>query len=51
MIIIEDMEEVEVILEEVVFKAGLVIILDKIVVEIERTEGNGDSQDQICQNM
>ena len=48
MIITEDMEEGEVILEEVVFKAGLVIILDKMVVgiETERIEGHGDSLDQ-----
>ena len=46
MIISEDMEEVGVILEEVVFEAGLVIILDEMVVEIERIEGHGDSLDQ-----
>ena len=48
MIIIEDMEEVELILEEVAFKVGLVIILDEITVkiEIERTEGLRDSLDQ-----
>ena len=48
MIITEDMEEVEVILEEVVFEAGLIIILDEMVVgiEIERIEGHGDSLDQ-----
>ena len=46
MIITEDMEEVGVILEEVVFKVGLVILLDEMVVEIERIEGNGDSLDQ-----
>ena len=48
MIIIEDMEEVEVILEEVAFEAGLIIILDEMVVgtEIERIEGHGDSLDQ-----
>ena len=46
-IIIEDVEEVEVILEEVAFKVGLVIILDKMIVgtEIERIEGHGDSLD------
>ena len=43
MIITEDMEEVGVILEEVVFEAGLVIVLDGMVVEIERIEGHGDS--------
>ena len=46
MILTEDMEEIGVILEEVVFEAGLVIILDKMVVEIERIEGNRDSLDQ-----
>ena len=46
MIITEDMEEVGVILEEVVFEVGLVIILDKMVVEIERIESHGDSLDQ-----
>ena len=30
------MEEVEIILEEAVFKVGLVTILDEMVVEIER---------------
>ena len=40
MIITEDMEEVEIILEEVVFEVGLVGI------EIERIEGHGDSLDQ-----
>ena len=42
------MEEVEVILEEVAFKARLVIILDEMIVgiEIERIEGHGDSLDQ-----
>ena len=44
--VIEDMEEEEVILEEVVFKVGLVIILDKMVIEIERIEGHGDSLGQ-----
>ena len=33
-------------MEEVVFKAGLVITLDEMVVEIERIEGHGDSLDQ-----
>ena len=48
MIIIEDMEEDKVILEEVAFKAGLIIILDEMVVgiEIERIEGHGDNLDQ-----
>ena len=48
MIIIEHMEEVEVILEEVAFKVGLVIILDEMIVgtEIERIRGHGDSLDQ-----
>ena len=46
MIITEDMEEVGVMLEEVVFEACLVIILDGIVVEVERTEEHGDSLDQ-----
>ena len=47
-IIIEDMEEVEVILEEVAFEVGLVIILGKMITgtEIERIEGHGDSLDQ-----
>ena len=48
MIKIEYMEEVKVILEEVTFKVGLVIILDEVIVgiEIERIEGLGDSLDQ-----
>ena len=46
MIVTEDMEEVGIILEEVVFEAGIVIILDKMVVEIERMEGHGDSLDE-----
>ena len=48
MIITEDMAGVEVILEKVTFEAGLVIILDEMVVEIEieRIEGHGDSLDQ-----
>ena len=47
MIIIQDMEEVEVTLEEVAFKVGLVIILDEMIVgtEIERIEGLADSLD------
>ena len=35
-----------IILEEVVFKAGLVIIFDRIVIEVERIEGHRDSLDQ-----
>ena len=46
MIIIEDMEEVGVILEKAVFKAGLVIIPDEMVVERKRIGGDGDSLDQ-----
>ena len=48
MIIIEDMEEVEVILKEVAFEVGPVIILDEMIVgtEIERIEDLGDSLDQ-----
>ena len=48
MIIIEDIEEVEVILEELAFEVGLVIILGKIIVEteIQRIEGLKDSLDQ-----
>ena len=47
-IIIDDIEEVVVILEEVAFKVGLVIILDKMIegTEIERIEGHEDSLDQ-----
>ena len=47
-IVIEDTEEVEVILEEVAFKVGPVIILEEMIVEIEieRIEGLGDSLDQ-----
>ena len=47
-IVIEDMEEVEVILEEVVFEEGPVVILEEMIVEIEieRIEGLGDSLDQ-----
>ena len=44
--ITEGMEEVGVILEEVVFEASLVIILEEMVVEIERIEDHGDSLDQ-----
>ena len=48
MIITEDMAGVEVILEEVAFEEGLVIILDEMVVgiEIERIESHGGSLDQ-----
>ena len=48
MIVIEDMEEVELILGEVAFEVGLVIILGKmrVGIEIERIEGHGDSLDQ-----
>ena len=48
MIIIEDMEEVEVILEEMAFEVGLVIILDEMIAgtEIERIESLGDSLHQ-----
>ena len=47
-IVIEDMEEVEVILEEVAFKEGPVVILEEMIVEIEieRIEDLGDSLDQ-----
>ena len=45
-IITEDMEEVEVILEEVVFKVRLVTMLEEIAVEIVRIEGHRDSLDQ-----
>ena len=47
-IIIEDMEEVDVILEEVAFGEGSVIILEEMIegTEIERIEGLGDSLDQ-----
>ena len=48
MIIIEDMEEVRVILEEVAFEVGLVIVLDKMIVgiEIDKIKDFGDSLDQ-----
>ena len=47
-IIIEDMEEVKVILEEVAFREGPVVILEEMIVgtEIERIEGLGDSLGQ-----
>ena len=46
-IVIEVMDVVEVILEEVVFDAEIVIILDKIIVGIviEKIRGLGDKQD------
>ena len=46
--VIEDMEEVEVILEEVVFEEGLILLLGEMTmgIEIERTEDHGDSLDQ-----
>ena len=41
------MEEVEIILEEVAFEVGPVVILEMIVgTEVERIEGLGDSLDQ-----
>ena len=42
------MEEVEIILEEVAFREGQVVILEEMIVgtEIERIEGLGDSLDQ-----
>ena len=48
MIILEDMEEVKIILEEVSFEVGLVIVLNKMIVgkEIDKIEGFGDSLDQ-----
>ena len=45
-LIIEDMEEEVVMLEEVVFEAGLVIILAIMIIGIERILGLGDSPDQ-----
>ena len=47
-IIMEVMNEVEVILEEVVFKVGPVVTLEEIIVEIgvERIGDLGDSLDQ-----
>ena len=46
-IVIEVMEKLEVILVEVVFKVGTVIILEEIIVgvEIEKTGDLGDSLD------
>ena len=47
-IVIEVMDEVEVILEEVVFEVGPVVTLEEIIVEIEveRIRDLGDSLDQ-----
>ena len=47
-IVIEDMEEVEVILKEVVFEEGLILLLGEMMkgIEIERVEERGDSLDQ-----
>ena len=46
-IVIEVMDEVEVILKEVVFEVGTVVILEEIIVgiEIEKTGDLGDSLD------
>ena len=48
LIVIEVMEEVQVILEEVVFEVGKVVILEETIVgiEIEKTGNLGDSPDQ-----
>ena len=48
MIVIDVMDEVEVILEEVVFEAETVVILEETIVgiEIEKTGDIGDSPDQ-----
>ena len=42
------MEEVEVILEEVAFEVGPIVILEEMMIgtEVERIEGLGDSSDQ-----
>ena len=40
------MEEVEVICREVIFKAGIIISLGEMIVEVEKEEGHGDSLDQ-----
>ena len=40
------MEEVEVIFGEVIFEAGLVIILEEMILEVEKEEGYEDSLDQ-----
>ena len=45
-ITIEDMEDVEVIFKVVIFKAGLAVISEEIIVEIEKIEGHGGSLDQ-----
>ena len=47
-IIIIVMDEVEVILEQVVFEVGTVVILEEIIVgiEVEKTGDLGDSLDQ-----
>ena len=47
-IVIEVMKKVEVILEEVVFEVGLVVILEEMLVgtEVERIGGLGDNLDQ-----
>ena len=46
--IVEDMEQVEVFLEEVVFEEGLILLVGEMMIgiEIERTEEHGDSLDQ-----
>ena len=46
--VIEVMDKVEVILEEVVFEVGTVVILEETIVgiEIEKTGDLGDSPDQ-----
>ena len=47
-IVIEVMDEVEVILEEVVFEVGPVVVLEETIVgiEIEKTGDLGDSSDK-----
>ena len=47
-VVIEVMDEVEVILEEVVFEVGTVVLLVETIVEIEieKTGDLGDSPDQ-----
>ena len=40
------MAEIEEIFREVIFEAGLVIILEEMIVEIEEIEGHGGSLDQ-----
>ena len=44
--IIEDMEEVEVILRQVIFEVGIIIILGEMIVVVEKEIGHGDSLDQ-----